>query len=55
MDCGVPFCHSASHGCPLGNIIPKFNDLVFHNDWKEALNQLSQTNNFPEVSNELSH
>lgn len=50
MDCGVPFCHSVSHGCPLGNIIPKFNDLVFHSDWKEALNQLTQTNNFPEFT-----
>jgi len=50
MDCGVPFCHSTSHGCPLGNIIPKFNDLVFHSDWKEALNQLTQTNNFPEFT-----
>ena len=46
MDCGVPFCQS-SHGCPLGNIIPKWNDLVFNNNWKEALNQLLQTNNFP--------
>ena len=35
MDCGVPFCHSTSHGCPLGNIIPKFNDLVFQDNWKE--------------------
>ena len=50
MDCGVPFCHSTSHGCPLGNIIPKFNDLVFHSDWKEALKQLTQTNNFPEFT-----
>lgn len=50
MDCGVPFCHSTTHGCPLGNIIPKFNDLVFHNDWKEALHQLLQTNNFPEFT-----
>jgi len=50
MDCGVPFCHSTSHGCPLGNIIPKFNDLVFRSDWKEALNQLTQTNNFPEFT-----
>jgi len=50
MDCGVPFCHSNKLGCPLGNIIPKFNDLVFHNDWKEALNQLLQTNNFPEFT-----
>ena len=46
MECGVPFCQS-SHGCPLGNIIPKWNDLIFHNNWKEALNQLIQTNNFP--------
>ena len=50
MDCGVPFCHSTSHGCPLGNIIPKFNDLVFHSDWEEALKQLTQTNNFPEFT-----
>lgn len=49
MDCGVPFCQS-SHGCPLGNIIPKWNDLIFNNDWKEALNQLLQTNNFPEFT-----
>lgn len=46
MECGIPFCQS-SHGCPLGNIIPKWNDLVFHQNWKEALNQLLQTNNFP--------
>lgn len=46
MDCGVPFCQS-SHGCPLGNIIPKWNDLIFNNNWKEALSQLLQTNNFP--------
>ncbi|XP_014214359.1 putative glutamate synthase [NADPH] isoform X1 [Copidosoma floridanum] len=49
MDCGVPFCQS-SHGCPLGNIIPKWNDLVFQDNWKEALNQLVQTNNFPEFT-----
>ncbi|EFN72550.1 Glutamate synthase [NADH], amyloplastic [Camponotus floridanus] len=49
MECGVPFCQS-SHGCPLGNIIPKWNDLVFHQNWKEALNQLLQTNNFPEFT-----
>ena len=46
MECGVPFCQS-SHGCPLGNIIPKWNDLIFNNNWKEALHQLLQTNNFP--------
>ena len=42
MNCGVPFCHSTSHGCPLGNIIPKFNDLVFQDNWKEALKTLLQ-------------
>lgn len=50
MECGVPFCQSNSYGCPLGNIIPKFNDLVFHDNWKEALDQLLQTNNFPEFT-----
>lgn len=49
MECGVPFCQS-SHGCPLGNIIPRWNDLVFKNDWQEAINQLLQTNNFPEFT-----
>uniref|UniRef100_A0A182FH82 Glutamate synthase [NADH] n=1 Tax=Anopheles albimanus TaxID=7167 RepID=A0A182FH82_ANOAL len=50
MECGVPFCQSNSHGCPLGNIIPKWNDLVFHGNWQEAINQLLQTNNFPEFT-----
>ncbi|ESO02185.1 hypothetical protein HELRODRAFT_65256 [Helobdella robusta] len=49
MDCGVPFCQS-DHGCPLGNIIPKWNDLVFKQNWKEALVTLLQTNNFPEFT-----
>lgn len=49
MDCGIPFCQSKD-GCPLGNIIPKWNDLVFNNNWKEALYQLLQTNNFPEFT-----
>ncbi|XP_052242063.1 uncharacterized protein LOC127852221 isoform X2 [Dreissena polymorpha] len=49
MDCGVPFCQS-DHGCPLGNIIPKWNDLVFRGNWHEALAQLLQTNNFPEFT-----
>ncbi|GFS34652.1 putative glutamate synthase [Trichonephila inaurata madagascariensis] len=49
MDCGVPFCQSNS-GCPLGNIIPKWNDLVYKDDWKEALDQLLLTNNFPEFT-----
>lgn len=50
MECGVPFCQSNSHGCPLGNIIPKWNLLVYQNQWRQALNQLSQTNNFPEFT-----
>lgn len=50
MDCGIPFCQSNVHGCPLGNIIPKWNDLVFHGSWREALDQLLQTNNFPEFT-----
>lgn len=49
MECGVPFCQSP-HGCPLGNIIPRWNDLVHKNDWYEALKQLLQTNNFPEFT-----
>nr|SVE77412.1 EOG090X0OE5 [Daphnia lumholtzi] len=49
MDCGVPFCQS-SYGCPLGNLIPKWNDLVYQNKWKDALDQLLQTNNFPEFT-----
>jgi glutamate synthase (NADPH/NADH) small chain len=47
MDCGVPYCMS---GCPLGNIIPDFNDLVYHNDWANALERLHATNNFPEFT-----
>ncbi|KAF9427043.1 glutamate synthase [NADH] [Podila epigama] len=50
MDCGVPFCQSNSTGCPIGNIIPKWNDLVFKNQWEEALNRLLMTNNFPEFT-----
>lgn len=50
MDCGVPFCQSNSTGCPIGNIIPKWNDLVFQNQWEEALNRLLMTNNFPEFT-----
>ncbi|XP_059052360.1 uncharacterized protein LOC131846961 [Achroia grisella] len=49
MECGVPFCQSG-HGCPLGNIIPKWNDLVYRGDWRQALRQLLQTNNFPEFT-----
>ena len=50
MDCGVPFCHS---GCPLGNLIPDFNDAVYRNDWKTALTILHSTNNFPEFTGRL--
>ncbi|MFT7033663.1 MAG: glutamate synthase (NADPH/NADH) small chain [Cyclobacteriaceae bacterium] len=50
MDCGVPFCHS---GCPLGNQIPEFNDAVFNEDWEEAFNVLSSTNNFPEFTGRI--
>ena len=47
MDCGVPFCHT---GCPLGNIIPDFNDLVYRGQWHEASQRLHATNNFPEFT-----
>jgi glutamate synthase (NADPH) small chain len=50
MNCGVPFCHS---GCPLGNIIPEFNDAVYRNEWKEAYEILSSTNNFPEFTGRI--
>lgn len=50
MDCGIPFCHN---GCPLGNIIPDFNDAVHRNDWKEAFDILSSTNNFPEFTGRI--
>ena len=50
MDCGVPFCHS---GCPLGNLIPDFNDAVYQNEWQRALAILHSTNNFPEFTGRL--
>lgn len=50
MECGIPFCHS---GCPLGNMIPDFNDAVYRNNWQEALNLLHATNNFPEFTGRL--
>lgn len=50
MDCGVPFCHS---GCPLGNIIPEFNDAVYREDWQLAWEVLSETNNFPEFTGRI--
>ncbi len=50
MDCGVPFCHQ---GCPLGNIIPDWNDLVYRGNWREAIERLHATNNFPEFTGRL--
>ncbi|HMN20673.1 MAG TPA: glutamate synthase subunit beta [Ottowia sp.] len=50
MDCGVPFC---SHGCPVNNIIPDFNDLVYRDDWKNAFHVLDSTNNFPEFTGRI--
>ncbi len=50
MDCGVPFCHS---GCPLGNIIPEFNDAVYKEDWEKAYQILTSTNNFPEFTGRI--
>jgi len=56
MDCGVPFCHqgillpSGATGCPINNLIPEWNDLIFRGRWKEALNRLHHTNNLPEVT-----
>jgi glutamate synthase (NADPH/NADH) small chain len=50
MDCGIPFCHQ---GCPLGNLIPDWNDLVYRGDWREAIDRLHATNNFPEFTGTL--
>jgi glutamate synthase (NADPH/NADH) small chain len=50
MECGVPFCH---HGCPLGNLIPDWNDLVYRDRFREAIDQLHRTNNFPEFTGRL--
>src|SRR6476660_13157 len=50
MDCGIPFCHQ---GCPLGNLIPDWNDLVFRDRWKAAIERLHATNNFPEWTGRL--
>ncbi len=50
MDCGVPFCHT---GCPVNNLIPDWNDLVYHGRWKEAVRQLHATNNFPEFTGRI--
>ena len=56
MDCGVPFCHTGklisgmASGCPVNNLIPEWNDLVFRGLWREALERLHKTNNFPEFT-----
>ncbi|HUC04939.1 MAG TPA: glutamate synthase subunit beta [Acidimicrobiales bacterium] len=50
MDCGIPFCHD---GCPLGNLIPEWNDLVYRDDWSDAVERLHATNNFPEFTGRL--
>jgi glutamate synthase (NADPH/NADH) small chain len=50
MNCGIPFCH---HGCPLGNVIPEFNDAVYRKNWYEAYEILSSTNNFPEFTGRI--
>ncbi len=50
MDCGIPFCHS---GCPLGNLIPDWNDLVYRHQWRMAIDRLHATNNFPEFTGRL--
>jgi len=50
MDCGIPFCHN---GCPLGNLIPEWNDLVYRDRWRAASDRLHATNNFPEFTGRL--
>src|SRR5499433_158014 len=59
MDCGIPFCHGTSTitgaptGCPVNNLIPDWNDLVYRGDWREAARNLHSTNNFPEVTGRI--
>ncbi len=53
MDCGTPFCMSTMSGCPVNNIIPDFNDLVFRQDWQNAIETLHSTNNFPEFTGRI--
>ena len=56
MDCGVPFCHQSAvieggaTGCPINNLIPEWNDLIYRGRWEEALERLHKTNNFPEFT-----
>ena len=52
MDCGVPFCHS-NYGCPVANIIPRFNDLLYRGRWEAAFRTLMSTNNFPEFTGRI--
>ena len=54
MDCGIPFCHDGPNGgCPVNNLIPDWNDLVYHGEWKDALETLHSTNNFPEITGKI--
>jgi len=50
MDCGVPICHG---GCPLGNLIPDWNDLIYRSEWERALEELHRTNNFPDITGRI--
>ncbi|MCP4200126.1 MAG: glutamate synthase, partial [Proteobacteria bacterium] len=56
MDCGIPFCHTGTliggmaSGCPINNLIPEWNDLIYHGLWEQALERLHKTNNFPEFT-----
>ncbi len=54
MDCGIPFCHDGPEGgCPVNNLIPDWNDQVYHGEWKDALETLHSTNNFPEITGKI--
>jgi len=54
MDCGIPFCHDGPDGgCPVNNLIPDWNDQVYHGEWQDALNTLHSTNNFPEITGKI--
>ena len=54
MDCGIPFCHDGPNGgCPVNNLIPDWNDMVYHGEWQDALDSLHSTNNFPEITGKI--
>jgi glutamate synthase (NADPH/NADH) small chain len=54
MDCGIPFCHDGPDGgCPVNNLIPDWNDMVYHGEWRDALDSLHSTNNFPEITGKI--